>query len=86
MKYHICIGCLAKIPVTKKGWELSPHIQTVCDYCFFDVSKIITKVKGKKRFVLLKQYQTKHMMLRENNAGKFAASPYEWENKKGVIE
>ncbi len=83
MKYHVCIGCLVRIPVSKKMWEFSPHIPTICDYCFFDVGEIITKLKGIEKWKVLRQYQVKAMMLRINEAGKFAESPHPWEKKRG---
>jgi len=82
MKYHICIGCLVEIPVKKEWLDHPHHVQTICDYCFFDVGEIITKFKGTKRWKLLRQYQVKHMMLRVNIAGKFLQSPYPWRNKR----
>ncbi len=82
MKYHICIGCLVKIPANKKMWKFSPHIQTICDYCFFDVGDILRIKPKKKKYEVLRQYQVKAMMLRVNEAGNFGESPYPWKNKK----
>ncbi len=64
--YHTCIGCLSKIEITKKYWDFCKQKEaTVCDYCFFDVGDIL-KFKGKTKWNLLRQYQVKATMLREN--------------------
>ena len=59
--FHVCIGCLVKIPITKQWWEeMKRQKATVCDDCFFDIADIVDKHEGKERIMLIKAYQKTH--------------------------
>ena len=59
--FHVCIGCLSTIPITKQWWEeMKRQKATVCDDCFFDIADIIDRHEGKECIMLIKAYQKIH--------------------------
>ncbi len=61
--FHVCIGCLVKLYITKKWWLYCKKTdRTVCDECFFDVADIITKNKNNhdKLIIEIRAYQKIH--------------------------